>query len=280
VTPGEATARRRTAEAFDGVPLHVWDAGPVDAPALLLLHGIGQSGLAWEPLWRSSLAEDFRLVCPDLRGHGRSGVPDDPAGLTAPAVWGGDVQAVIHALGLAAPVVVGWSYGGLVAIDHLATCGGGRALVLVCAPAGSGIRGARAFYDPGFLALAAGLGATDAATYVAAQQALVERCTAEPLEPLLTAALLGEAVRTSPATIAGVQQRSIDGRSALAGSAVPLLVVTGRRDAVVAAASGEALLSARPDGRHVELDTGHTPFIEDTDGFVDALTDFLGALPA
>ena len=70
-----------TVPAADGTPLHVWEAGTADGPVLLLLHGLGQSGRSWRPLWESPLADRFRLVCPDLRGHGRSGVPADPSGL-------------------------------------------------------------------------------------------------------------------------------------------------------------------------------------------------------
>ncbi len=56
----------------DGVRLAVrsWGAGP----PIVLLHGWGQSSRAWQRL--APLLPGFRLVAPDLRGHGASDVPD------------------------------------------------------------------------------------------------------------------------------------------------------------------------------------------------------------
>ncbi|MBX3287557.1 MAG: alpha/beta fold hydrolase, partial [Actinobacteria bacterium] len=43
-------------------------------PALLLLHGIGDSSVSWVPLMRP-LAERFTVIAPDLLGHGESAKP-------------------------------------------------------------------------------------------------------------------------------------------------------------------------------------------------------------
>jgi pimeloyl-ACP methyl ester carboxylesterase len=51
--------------------------GLVDAPALVLLHDAPGSGLALEPLARM-LAQDFRVIVPDLPGCGNSEAPDGP----------------------------------------------------------------------------------------------------------------------------------------------------------------------------------------------------------
>src|SRR4029450_5267713 len=55
--------------------LHVREWGKADAPPLLFIHGISQSHLCWTKQYQSSLAEEFRLVAYDLRGHGMSQAP-------------------------------------------------------------------------------------------------------------------------------------------------------------------------------------------------------------
>ena len=60
-----------------GVRLHLRDEGPKDAPAVILLHGLGSSLHTWES-WSSVLAVEFRVISVDLPGAGLS--PPDPTG--------------------------------------------------------------------------------------------------------------------------------------------------------------------------------------------------------
>ena len=48
----------------------VW--GPCDAPTVLILHGILDHGAGWDAVARSLALRGYRVVAPDLRGHGRS----------------------------------------------------------------------------------------------------------------------------------------------------------------------------------------------------------------
>ncbi|HZG48918.1 MAG TPA: alpha/beta fold hydrolase, partial [Thermoleophilaceae bacterium] len=57
-----------------GVRLHVAEAG--EGPPLLLLHGWPQHWWCWR-LVVPLLQDRYRLVMPDLRGHGWSGAPRD-----------------------------------------------------------------------------------------------------------------------------------------------------------------------------------------------------------
>jgi pimeloyl-ACP methyl ester carboxylesterase len=59
-----------------GVRIHLASAGPADAPPVLALHGWPQHWWSWR-LVIGELAGEFRLLCPDLRGHGWSGQPAD-----------------------------------------------------------------------------------------------------------------------------------------------------------------------------------------------------------
>ncbi|AOS65924.1 putative hydrolase or acyltransferase of alpha/beta superfamily [Actinoalloteichus hymeniacidonis] len=78
-------------------------------PPILLLHGLGGNLLTWEPIV-GLLADRYRVVTVDLRGHGAS----DDAAWDWDAVLD-DLEAVIGALGLHRPAVVGHSLGGMVA---------------------------------------------------------------------------------------------------------------------------------------------------------------------
>src|SRR5262245_2862121 len=57
------------------------------------------------------------MVTYDLRGHGNSDEPLDPARYRDSKAWGDEVQAVMDAAGLKRPVLVGWSYAGRVATE-------------------------------------------------------------------------------------------------------------------------------------------------------------------
>jgi pimeloyl-ACP methyl ester carboxylesterase len=75
----------------------------------------------WTPQFESTLADDYRLVAMDCRGHGASGTPADRDAYRDSILWAADVRAVVEALD--APTLVGWSDGGLVVSDYLATYG-------------------------------------------------------------------------------------------------------------------------------------------------------------
>lgn len=87
-------------------------------PVTVLLHGITESARSFDPLVEA-LAIDATVVAVDLRGHGRSpaGPAYDPASMAA------DVHALLTRSGLPepggpAPLVIGHSMGGLVAVAY------------------------------------------------------------------------------------------------------------------------------------------------------------------
>lgn len=108
-----ATIQGRTIHPAGAGPVWVWEVGPgPGAPALMLLHGWGATAaLNWYGSF-SYLGRRFRVVAPNLRGHGRHG-----RGAPRFTVEGcaDDVGALIDALNLRRVVVVGYSMGGAVA---------------------------------------------------------------------------------------------------------------------------------------------------------------------
>ena len=90
------------------IPHHVV-TGPPDAPALVLSNSLGSSLAMWDPQ-AGALAERFRLVRYDIRGHGESPVPTGPYAL---ADVGQDVLDLLDHLGIERAHLAGVSLGGM-----------------------------------------------------------------------------------------------------------------------------------------------------------------------
>lgn len=96
-----------------GVRVHVASSGPQDAPPVLALHGWPQHSGSWRAV-ASELGNTQRLICPDLRGFGRSGWPGD--GDFAKQRLADDAIALLDVLGLERVCLVGHDWGGWAAI--------------------------------------------------------------------------------------------------------------------------------------------------------------------
>jgi pimeloyl-ACP methyl ester carboxylesterase len=118
--------------AANGIDIHYLRTGGAKPP-LVLLHGLIGSGACWTPVARA-LESTCDVLMPDARGHGQSSTPphgyryDDHAS---------DVMGLIRSLGLAAPIVMGHSMGGMTA-------------AVVASRAAAGLRGV-VLVDPTFL---------------------------------------------------------------------------------------------------------------------------------
>jgi pimeloyl-ACP methyl ester carboxylesterase len=105
----------RTQEVeVDGARLHVRVGG--SGPAVVLVHGFGDTGDMWAPL-AAVLAKDHRVVVPDLRGMGLSSRPDGGYDKKTQA---GDIRAVLEHLGIDQADVVGHDIGTMVAYAYAA----------------------------------------------------------------------------------------------------------------------------------------------------------------
>ncbi|MFF0143275.1 alpha/beta fold hydrolase [Streptomyces sp. NPDC005227] len=87
--------------------------GPGTPPtvSVLLVHGWGGDGREWSPHADGLAAAGHRVIVPDLRGHGRSPVPDKD---NTPTAMADDLAALIGRLGAGPVVAVGHSMGGQV----------------------------------------------------------------------------------------------------------------------------------------------------------------------
>ena len=144
-----------------GLKLHVVEVGNSRGRPILFIHGFSQCWLAWSRQLSSDLADDYRLVAIDMRGHGLSDKPRE--GYTDSRLWADDVNAVIQTLSLDHPILCGWSYGPLVILDYIRHYGeeriGGFNFVGAITKLGS--EDAMSVITPEFLGLIPGFFATD-----------------------------------------------------------------------------------------------------------------------
>lgn len=260
----------------DGIRLHVADAG--DGPALVVLHGLAASHHNWEHTL-AAFADRFRVIAPDLPGHGRSAKPNAPY---TTDFYAGVVRSLGRELGVREAIVVGNSLGGQIAVEvalqyPLWT----RALVLA-APAGGFVAGVRAFR------WIVGAGATPRVLRMTLPRAL-DRCFYDPSSAACAERrrLLDERLAHDDfPDFARAVARSLTG--ALAAGHQPLhrvsqptLLVWGRQDRLVALSGSRRVTKEVPHARLVVLDRcGHLPMLEQPKRFNDALEEFLRTVAA
>ena len=113
----------------DGVSIHYEIHGPANAPPILLSHGYGATCRMWDGQV-AAFADRYRLILWDMRGHGESGDPADPALYSHPLTVG-DMAAVLDVCGIERAIIGGLSLGGVMSLAfHLAYPERVRALML------------------------------------------------------------------------------------------------------------------------------------------------------
>jgi non-heme chloroperoxidase len=262
-----------TVKTPDGLTISAQEWGNPAGPEILLIHGFSQSHLSWMRQVDSDLAKEFRIVTYDLRGHGNSDKPLDPARYRDSRAWGDEVQAVIDTAGLKRPVLVGWSYAGRVISDYVATHGAGQL---------AGIN----FVDAGIKADPAMVGdnlknlpimaSEDLATNIAATRTFVHGCfskqpTSDDFETMLAFNMM-----VPPKVRAGLGGRPLDATEIMSKLKLPVLVTHGAEDRNAKLATAKYTASVIPGARlSVYEGIGHSPFYEDAPRFNAELAAFV-----
>lgn len=262
-------------EASDGTQLAVYEWGNPAGPEVLLIHGFAQCHLCFEPQVTSALAERYRLVAFDFRGHGASDQPSEAAAYQGSRVWADDIAAVLDAKRLKRPVLVGWSMGGRVIRQYLINYGDARL-------AGINFVASLVVEDP-------------ACRGPGAPQPMPEGQTLTEEIDKVVGFLAGCFAKTPSdadfhralaynARVPAFVRRAIMGWStdraetvaALGKVRVPVLVTHGGKDTVVLPAAAKATLAAIPHAKASWFeDCGHSPFCEDAPRFNSELAAFV-----
>jgi pimeloyl-ACP methyl ester carboxylesterase len=267
---GVAGMASHTVTGGDGLRLHVREWGNPDGPPILFIHGLSQSHLCWYRQYLSDLADEFRLVAYDMRGHGMSEAPLGQEHYARGRLWADDLAGVIRELELDRPVMVGWSYGGFVIGDYIRAYGQDRIAAINFVGCATTLDASvfGTLIGPGFLDHFPGAVAADLPTNIQAMRGLVKAFSAHPLPPDDVETLLGASMAVPAPIRANLATRQVDVDDVLRDLHVPLLVTQGRADTLVLPATAEHILAICPTAKASWYDgIGHVPFLEQADRF-------------
>ena len=263
-------------EGSGGVRLWAGEWGNPEGPAVLFIHGFMQCHLSWQAQLESDLAKDFRLIAIDARGHGQSDKPDDTAAYTDGKHWAGDIAAVIEQLDLHKPVLVGWSYGGLIMLDYCQRYGCDDIAGINFVAAAVRRVTDRNAPPPTIAQTRADLLSEDLLTRISGTRAFLRACTAKPVDQDSFETWLAFNMLVPQRVRQAMFDRELDFDPVLDALSVPALVTYCTADAVVQPQMGEHAMAHLPNARaSIYEGIGHAPFHEDSERFNTELADFV-----
>jgi 3-oxoadipate enol-lactonase len=243
--------------------------GDPGAPVLVLAHPLGADLSVWEPQ-RAALVRRFRILRYDARGHGRTSVTPGPYRI---AQLAGDLLGLLDALGIDRAHFCGLSIGGLTGI-WLGAHAGARLRKLVLCNTATRIGSVESWN----------------ARIEAVRQSGLRALAPTMMERWFTAGFRAshpEVVARAQAMLAGAPPegylrccaaiRDVDLQGDAGRIRVETLVVAGQGDPATPPAQGQALASAIPGARYVELPASHLSNQEAPERFSDEVARFLAA---
>jgi 2-hydroxymuconate-semialdehyde hydrolase len=264
---------QRRAVAVDGLHLHVAEAG--SGPALLLVHGLTASHAVWEPTI-AEFAGAWRVIAPDLPGHGESDKPEAPYTID---FFAGVLRSLMRELGVHEAVVVGSSLGGQVALELAAWYPTFTRALVLAAPA-VGYSAAMRPVGQALQMVSAGPRLLRARLARVFQQSFHDRSRIghvtrrRILEERLAADDFPAFARAVARSLGGVLTAE---RQPLDRVTQPVLLLWGREDRLVPLRRSERLLQRLPQARlHVLERCGHLSMLEQPTAFNRAMAGFLG----
>ena len=232
-----------------------------DGPAVLLGHGYGSTRHMWDDQHRA-LADRWRVISWDMRGHGQTDSPDDPRQYSA-ALIVADMRALLQHLGVQRAVIGGLSLGGYVSLAFALAHPEMTSALVIC-DSGPGYRNAeaRAAWNQRAHERAANLEAKGL-------DALARRSRETQQAVHRSAPGLAHAAR---GMLAQEGSQVIDG---LGGIRVPTLVIVGDQDQPFVAPS-EYMAKKIPGARlEVIPGAGHSSNLDQPETFNRVLREFL-----
>lgn len=265
-------------ETSDGVLLAVYESGNPKGESIVFLSGFGFSHTAFTLQNRSFLAEKYRLISVDLRGHGDSSKPIDPDAYTTSQAWARDLEAVFTQCKCSDTVVVGWSFGAMVFMDWLRCNEPSSARGFVSVGSNAGLL---ALDDAARERRTAALKMFNDKQLNFDEETLAARAFARsitkgPLNDDLTTTMVTSNLKQPRYAARLVAQKSLEHHDAKSALKCPTLFVLGEHDGGNNAEVLRKLAQSLPDARtEVMSDVGHAPFLEDPHTFNTILDRFM-----
>lgn len=260
-------------------------------PALLLIHGVGDNSTTWNSV-HAKLAQRFTVIAPDLLGHGES---DKPRADYSLAAFANGMRDLLAALGIDRVTLVGHSLGGGIAaqfvyqyphmVERLVLVSSGGvtkdvsiALRMAALPMGS--EALAALRLPGVLPALQLAGRAAQTVIGSTKYGRDLPDSLRLLARLADPAALSAFSRTLRSVVDGRGQfvTMLD-RSYLMPS-VPKLIIWGEDDMVIPVNHARIAHAAMPDS-HLKIfgGSGHMPFRDHPDQFVDIIERFIESAP-
>lgn len=242
-----------------GSSIHYREYGEPDSPPLLLVHGLYGDSSSMESL-ATALAPPFRVIAPDMLGHGRSSRPAD----FTLADQGRTLNGLVQALGFDTAAVLGVSMGSYVAAQAAILEPARTSRLVLVVPKAHGRTSST-------IAYAQRIGVDLAALTPEAAMAVLSDALWSPATPqhqrdeILASA--SEQVVLDPAEQAAIE-RSLAGfdlRPGLGSITAPTLVVSGRADGLNPPDAGQEVARLIPGARFTVYErSGHMLAAEET----------------
>ncbi len=257
-----------------------------EGPPVVLLHGLAATKLSWLPLL-GPLAERYRVIVPDLPGHGESAKPRVSY---TPAFYAGVVRRLLDATGERRAALVGNSMGGRIALEVAARAPVRVSSVVLLGPAVAGLP--FPYYARFLRLLPTEMGAIPMPMRRRLVLRGIRQLFAHPDRLPRNAYLAGadefiRVYRSGRARVALLS--SLRGLMADRAAAfwekvrtieAPALILWGDRDRLVPVRLGELLASAMPAAELAMLpDVGHVPQFEVPETTIELVRGFLDGLP-
>jgi 3-oxoadipate enol-lactonase len=259
--------------AANGTVLHARIEGAAQGPWAILAHGIATDLGLWEGVARR-LANRFRVLRYDARGHGGSDTPPGPYSLD---LLGQDALGLMDALGIQRAHFAGLSMGGMVGLG-LALNHPERLLSLSCLDARAS---APAAYREAWAGRAAAVEEGGMETMVEPSLSRWFAAGFREEQPAEAARVAAMVRATHPQGYRGCAAalQQLDYGERLHTITIPTLYLAGAEDAGAPPEVMRAMADATPNARYVEIAAaGHLSALEQPEAVAAALGDFMGTL--
>lgn len=225
-----------------GLRLRVREWGAPQGKPLLFLSGWSHAGLTWARQFNGGLAQEFRIVCVDFRGHGQSEKPMVDSAYTEGTLWADDVAAVMAALQLVKPVLIGSSYAGFVICDYIARHG--QQNIGAINFVGAAVMNTRPeLFGKAFGELLPGMTSDDLAINIDSTRRFIKAYYRDPLSADDSETLVASLMVVPPEVRLWCVSRTLDFTAVLNSITRPTLVTQGEEDAFVQVAMSDVILN-------------------------------------